>query len=300
MIDDCLLVDGAAMGGEHFLHLPDLGRVALPMAHHIAGGKMDIGAALGNGDIVRRDDTIGGGVDGQIAMGVGEVFVIENTAELIVVEKDFPIEIGIGSTKGKPIGGEMLEVGFHIFGIEDGIMLEVGLAEIAGVVKHEHTIGARGSGQRELMQADGGAEDERGVDLMGRLEEVEVLLLGGGSPIAVELHFGIMEAMGAGHLGDALQGVGCHNPDIDRGTEEGEVDEDGGNDGERGGDGVGEGDGGVGDGALRRWDDIEKAEIEFLDMLMAKPLTLRWGELEGGFPIIDPWGGIGHTSPMAA
>lgn len=300
VVDDGLIVDIFAHGAYHAAHLVDLGRATMKTANRVARSKVEIAAPLFDRYVAGDDDAIGGGVEGKVGLGIGEVFEIEHAHELVVVEEELPAEIGVGGTQREGIAGKVFEVGFYVIGIEDGIARGVGLAEIAGIIEHEGTIATRGCRHGELVQPDGGAEDEPRVGPLGGSKEIEIGLLGGGGPIAVELDFAITESMGCCHLGNTVEGLLGEIVDIDGTTEQGIVDEYGGDDGELGRQSVDESDGGVGYGPLGRGDNVEKAEVEFADSLLLNPLVLRGSDLEGGAPIIDRGCGIGHFSPTPA
>ena len=70
-------------------------------------------------------------------------------------------------------------------------------------------------------------------------------------------------------------------------------DEDGWDDFEIGGYGVGEGDGGIGQCPTQLIaDDIEKADIEAANVVVADEVALLLGELEGGGPVVGAVSGV--------
>lgn len=282
---------------DALFHAKNLLRIRRVEADAVVGPKLVVLQEMG---LAHAEDVV---ADRLVAVGVGEVRMVEDGLERPVAEPDPPCKDRVGEVQGKIAGRLTAQIRRDILLVENRVAGVV-VAHIARVVEHQHASVDGRSRLVQLMQADGGAEADAvflqsGADLA---QEVEIQRLGRARPVAVDLHLADLaeHVVAAAHGHDAacdflgvvgrlsLHGLQSLNGDEDRRRDEhpaaGALREAGGADGHnlRGG------------GRVPAVEvHIEEAQVETADAVALHEGRLPSGGREGGFPVVDARGGEG-------
>ena len=121
---------------------------------------------------------------------------------------------------GQAVFFQPFRVGLHILGVQNGV-LGVKVFEIAGVVAHQHAVIRFGRGLGQLVQPDGGGEEQLLLEVAlqnrpDRLQKLEIGLAAAGGPVAVKLHLADGNAVVQAHrVKPVCQVVGERTPCLD-------------------------------------------------------------------------------------